>query len=257
MRILIAIAIAIGAFVVAPMFIVVPMSFSDSQSFAFPPTGYWLGYYKAYFSDETWTTPTVNSVIIATATMFITMALVIPASFALVRFRFFGRGFVNFLLMLPLMVPHIVLALGYYSFFGPMGLTNSYFGVIIAHTCVSVPVSFLIVSATLKGFDRNLERAAMSAGADPLRTFFHVTLPVLRPGFLIASLFAFIHSFDETVIAIFIAGRDATTLPRKMYESVRLEADPVLAVVSTLLFSLVIVGTVIAAVTRKRPIHAT
>ena len=83
MRTLIALAIAIGAFIGAPMFIVVPMSFSDSQSFAFPPTGYWLGYYKAYFSDETWTTPTINSTIIATATMFVTMALVIPASFSM------------------------------------------------------------------------------------------------------------------------------------------------------------------------------
>ena len=252
-----ALAIAIGAFIAAPMFIVIPMSLSDSLSFAFPPTGYWLGYYRAYFTNELWTTPTINSAIIAVATMFVTMALVIPASFALVRFRFPGRGLVNFLLIMPLMVPHIVLALGYYAFFSPVGLTNSHFGVIIAHTCVSVPVAFLIVSATLKGFDRNLERAAMSAGAGPLRTFFHVTLPVLRPGFLVASLFAFIHSFDETVIAIFIAGRDASTLPRKMYESVRLEADPVLAVVSTLLFTLVLIGTGIAAATRKRPVHAT
>lgn len=257
MRYLLPLAIAIGAFIVAPTFIVVPMSFSDSPSFAFPPSGYWLGYYKAYFSDELWTTPTINSTIIAVATMFLTMALVIPASFAVVRFRFLGLKLVNFLLMMPLMVPHIVLALAYYSFLAPIGLINTHLGVIIAHTCVSVPVSFLIVSATLKGFDRNLERAAMSAGAGPLQTFFYVTLPVLRPGFLVASLFAFIHSFDETVIAIFIAGRDAHTLPKKMYESVRLEADPVLAVVSTMLFTLVLIGTVIATARAKRPVHAT
>lgn len=110
MNLLRAIAIAIGAFIAAPMFIVIPMSLSDSPSFAFPPTGYWLGYYRAYFSNELWTTPTINSAIIATATMFVTMALVVPASFALVRFRFPGRGMVNFLLMMPLMVPHIVLA---------------------------------------------------------------------------------------------------------------------------------------------------
>lgn len=257
MNYLVPLAIAIGAFVVAPMFIVVPMSFSDSPSFAFPPTGFWLGYYKEYFTNETWTAPTINSVIIAIATMVVTMALVVPASFSLVRFRFLGHKLVNFLLMMPLMVPHIVLALAYYSFLGPLRLINTHLGVIIAHTCVSVPVSFLIVSATLKGFDRNLERAAMSAGAGPLQTFFYVTLPVLRPGFLVASLFAFIHSFDETVIAIFIAGRDAHTLPKKMYESVRLEADPVLAVVSTLLFVLVLIGTVIAAVTRRRSARAT
>ena len=257
MKFLVPLAIAISAFILAPILIVAPLSFSDSPSFAFPPTGYWLGYYKEYFSNETWTLPTLNSTIIAIATMFLTMVLVIPASFSLVRFRFLGRKLVNFLLMMPLMVPHIVLALAYYSFFGPLHLTNTHLGVIIAHTCVSVPVAFLIVSATLKGFDRNLERAAMSAGAGPLQTFFHVTLPVLRPGFMVAALFSFIHSFDETVIAIFIAGRSAHTLPKKMYESVRLDADPVLAVVSTLLFTIVIVGTVIAAVTRGRPVHAT
>jgi putative spermidine/putrescine transport system permease protein len=257
MRFLIPLTIAIAAFIVAPIFIVVPMSFSDSPSFAFPPTGYWIGYYKAYFSTESWTQPTINSTIIATATMFVTMALVIPASFSLVRFRFFGRSLVNFMLMMPLMVPHIVLALAYYSFLGPIGLINTHLGVIIAHTCVSVPVSFLIVSATLKGFDRNLERAAMSAGAGPLQTFYYVTLPVLRPGFLVAALFAFIHSFDETVIAIFIAGRDAHTLPKKMYESVRLDADPVLAVVSTMLFALVLIGTAVAATNKKRAGNAT
>ena len=257
MQYLVPIAVAIGAFILIPIFIVVPMSFSDSASFAFPPTGYWLGYYKEYFSTESWTAPTINSTIIAIATMLVTMALVVPASFSLVRFRFFGRGLVNFMLMTPLMVPHIVLALAYYSFLSPIGLLNTHLGVIVAHTCVSVPVSFLIVSATLKGFDRNLERAAMSAGAGPLQTFYYVTLPVLRPGFLVAALFAFIHSFDETVIAIFIAGRDAHTLPKKMYESVRLDADPILAVVSTMLFTLVLIGTIMAAFNRKRAVHAT
>ncbi len=104
---------------------------------------------------------------------------------------------------------------------------------IIAHSVLSIPVAFLVISAALKGFDRNLERAAMSAGAGPLRTFFWVTLPVLRPGILVGALFAFLHSFNEAVVAIFIAGRDAATLPKKMFESIRLESDPVIAVVST------------------------
>ena len=193
-----ALAIAIGAFIAAPMFIVIPMSLSDSPSFAFPPTGYWLGVLPGLFHQRAVDHSDHQQRHHRHRHHVVTMALVVPASFALVRFRFLGRGLVNFLLIMPLMVPHIVLALGYYAIFSPVGLTNSHIGVIIAHTCVSVPVAFLIVSATLKGFDRNLERAAMSSGAGPLRTFFHVTLPVLRPGFLVAALFAFIHSFDET-----------------------------------------------------------
>jgi putative spermidine/putrescine transport system permease protein len=252
MRVLIVIAIVIGGFIAAPMFIVVPMSFSDAQSFQFPPPGYWLGYYERYFTDYNWTVPTVNSFVIATATMVLTMVLVIPAAFGLVRNRFFGRALANYLLMAPLMVPHIVIALAYYLFFGPLHLTGTHLGVILAHTCLSVPVAFLIVSATLKGFDRNLERAAMSLGAGPVATFVHVTLPVLRPGFLVGALFAFLHSFDETTVAIFIAGRDAATLPRKMFEAIRLEADPVIAVVSTLLLGIVLACTVIAAYMRER-----
>jgi putative spermidine/putrescine transport system permease protein len=259
MRSLSIIAIAIGAFILAPTLVVVPMSFSNSPSFAFPPGGYWLGYYRAYFTDAHWTLPTINSFIIATSTMLLTLALVIPAAFGLVRMRFRGKAAVNLLLMLPLMAPHIVLALAYYGFFGMLRITGTHLAVIIAHTCLSVPLAFLMVSATLKGFDRNLERAASSAGANALQTFLYVTLPILRPGFLVAALFAFVHSFDETVVALFVSGRNAATLPRKMYESVRLEADPVIAVVSTLLFTIVLVGTIVAAAARRRerPSYAT
>ena len=252
MKTLIFIAVCIAFFIAAPLFIVIPMSFSNAQSFQFPPPGYWLGYYEKYFTDYHWTVPTVNSFVIATATMLLTMVLVVPAAFGLARNRFLGRSFVNYLMMAPLMVPHIVIALAYYLFFGPLHLTGSHLGVILAHTCLSVPVAFLIVTATLKGFDRNLERAAMSLGAGPVATFFHVTLPVLRPGFLVGALFAFLHSFDETTVAIFIAGGDAATLPRKMFESIRLESDPVIAVVSTLLLGLVLAGTVIGVFVRQR-----
>jgi putative spermidine/putrescine transport system permease protein len=118
---------------------------------------------------------------------------------------------------------------------------------------LSIPVAFLVIAAALKGFDRNLERAAMSAGAGPLRTFFWVTLPVLRPGILVGALFAFLHSFNEAVVAIFIAGRDASTLPKKMFESIRLESDPVIAVVSTLLTGAIFVGVLASLAFRQRP----
>ena len=109
-----------------------------------------------------------------------------------------------------------------------------------------------MIAAALKGFDRNLERAAMSAGAGPLRTFLWVTLPVLRPGILVGALFAFLHSFNEAVVAIFIAGRDASTLPKKMFESIRLESDPVIAVVSTLLTGAVLLGVLVSLLFRQR-----
>jgi putative spermidine/putrescine transport system permease protein len=156
----------------------------------------------------------------------------------------------------PVIVPAVVSALGYYGFLSVVRLTGTFAGMVIAHTVLSIPIAFLVIAAALKGFDRNLERAAMSAGAGPLRTFFWVTLPVLRPGILVGALFAFLHSFNEAVVAIFIAGRDASTLPKKMFESIRLESDPVIAVVSTLLTGAVLVGVLISLFFRQRPAHA-
>lgn len=238
------IAYAVIIFIAAPLVIVVPMSLSTASSLQFPPPGYWLGYYASYFSDPGWLRPTWNSIVIASATTVLTMILVVPAAFALVRHRFWGKGVANLMLMMPMAVPHIVMAVGYYSVFGQMRLVHTHLGVILAHTCLSVPITFLVLSANLKGFDRTLERAARSLGASPLQTFGHVTLPILRPGLLISALFAFIQSFDETVVAIFISGRDAETLPRKMFDSIRQEADPVIAVISSLLFLIVAIALI-------------
>jgi putative spermidine/putrescine transport system permease protein len=229
-------------FIAAPLVIVIPMSFSEARSLQFPPPGYWLGYYRAFFTDMRWLQPTYNSIIIASATTVFTMALVIPATFALVRYRFAGKNIADLMMLMPLAVPHIVMAVGYYSFLGNLGFVHTHLGVIIAHTCLSVPIAFLVLSANLKGFDRTLERAAQSLGASPAKTFIHVTLPILRPGIIISALFAFIQSFDETVLAIFISGRNAETLPRRMFDSIRQEADPVIAVISTLLFVVVLVA---------------
>jgi putative spermidine/putrescine transport system permease protein len=249
-------AFVVAIFLALPIFIVVPMSFSTAISFEYPPPGYWLGYYRSYFSDGSWLEPTLNSFIIAIATTLLTLLLVVPASFGFVRYRFIGRSSVNFLMMFPLIVPHVVGALAYYGFLARLHLVGTYFGVIIAHTALSIPVVFLVVCATLKGFDRSIERAAMSSGAGPLRAFFWVTLPVLRPGLLVGALFAFLHSFNESVVAIFISGRTAGTLPKKMFESIHLESDPVIAVVSSLLMTAALTGMIASFFFRERLRHA-
>ncbi len=241
----------VAIFVAAPLAVVVPISFSDAVSLEFPPPGWSLRWYYHYFSDPRWIDPTINSLVIACGVTVVTMALVTPAAFALVRYRFGGKGAVNLLLMLPLVVPHIVIANGYYAFLAEIGLLHSFAGVILAHTALSVPVAFLVLTASLKGFDRTLERAAMSLGAPPWQVFRHVTVPVLWPGFAAAALFAFVQSFDETVVAIFVSGADSQTLPRKMFDAIRMQADPVIAVVSTLLFGVVAL-LALAAMLRRR-----
>ena len=246
-------ALVVALFILTPILIVVPMSFSTAISFQFPPPGYWLGYYAKFFTSGEWLEPMLNSLVIALGATAFTMALVVPASFGYVRYRFRGKALVNLLIMAPLVVPHVVSALAYYGFLARVRLTGTHLGVIVAHGVLAVPLAFLVITATLKGFDQNLERAAMSSGAGPLRTFFHVTLPVLRPGMLVGALFAFLSSFNEAVVALFIAGRGAATLPKKMYESIRLEADPVIAVVSTLLVTSVAIGVLVPVLARRRP----
>ena len=250
-------ALLVALFLLLPIAVVVPMSFSTAISFEFPPPGYSLGYYAKYFTSEEWLHPTLNSFVIAVGATALTMLLVVPAAFGYVRYRFRGKAFVNLLMMAPLIVPHVVSAVAYYGFLGRVRLTGTLLSVIVAHGVLAVPVAFLVITATLKGFDRNLERAAMSSGAGPLRTFLHVTLPVLRPGMLVGALFAFLSSFNEAVVVIFIGGREASTLPKKMYESIRLESDPVIAVVSTLLVSSVVVGVLLSTFMRRRPANAT
>ena len=255
-RMPLALAAIVALFLIAPILIIVPMSFSTAISFEFPPPGYWLGYYVRYFHSDAWLSATANSFVIAFGCMVLTMAVALPAAFGYVRYSFRGKSAMNLVVMLPLIVPGVVSALGYYGFLSRIHLVGTRSGVIVAHSALSIPVAFLVICASLKGFDRNLERAANNAGAGPLRTFLWVTFPVLRPGILIGALFAFLHSFNEAVVAIFIAGRDASTLPKKMFESIRLESDPVIAVVSSLLTGAVLAGVLVSLLVRRRSAHA-
>jgi putative spermidine/putrescine transport system permease protein len=251
-----ALAFLAALFLVAPIAVIVPMSFSTAISFEFPPPGYWTGYYVQYFSSPSWLEATANSFVIAIGSTVFTLLVALPAAFGFVRHQFYGKSAFNLLIMVPVIVPAVVSALGYYGFLSLLHLVGTRTGMIVAHSVLSIPIAFLVLTATLKGFDRNLERAAMNAGAGPLRTFCFVTLPVLRPGILVGALFAFLHSFNEAVVAIFIAGRDASTLPKKMFESIRLESDPVIAVVSTLLTGAILLGVLFSLFLRRRPAHA-
>jgi putative spermidine/putrescine transport system permease protein len=242
-RVTVAMAVLAAVLLTAPMFIVVPMSFSTAASLEFPPPGFWLGYYRQVFADPNWTGAVRNSVLIALGAMALAMAFGVPAAFALVRHRFRLRPLFRLLVLLPLIVPHIVMALGYYGYFGALGLVQSMPGVILAHACLSIPLVVLTLTSALVSFDRRVESAAANLGASPFTTFRLVTFPILRPAFLVAAFLAFIYSFDETVIAIFISGRDSATLPRQMFISFQMEADPSISAVSTLLLAAVLGAT--------------
>jgi len=241
------------AFLLAPIVIVIPMSFGAGASLEFPPRGFSLQWYAKYFSSASWLSASWTSVKVAVGTSVLATLLGTLASFALVRGRFPGRTLLSVLTLAPLIVPGVVIAVALYLLLARVGLAGTTLGLILAHTTIALPFVVVNVSVSLRTFDENLERAAVSAGARPSQVFRHITLPIIWPGFVAGGLFAFMASFDEVIIAIFLSGRNATTLPKRMWDSVLLETDPVIAAISTML----IVGTVvilagIAAVRRHR-----
>jgi len=228
-------------YLVFPILVVVPLSFSAGTYLSFPPPGFSLRWYENFLSRSDWLGAASLSLWVGGAVMVSATALGAPAALALVRSSFPGKDLLTGFIISPLIAPVIIVAIGIYFFYARLGLVGNPFALVIAHTALAVPFVVINVSATLQGFDERLEQAAMNLGATPWRTFWQVTFPIIRPGVLAGALFAFISSFDELVVALFVSGTSAVTLPRKMWESIRFEIDPTIAAVSTIL--VVVTGT--------------
>jgi putative spermidine/putrescine transport system permease protein len=242
----------IAFYLILPILIVFPMSLSSAEFLTFPPPGFSLKWFQRYFSDPAWLQPTYMSLQIATLTMLLSSALGTLAAISLVRSRFWGKAVANSLILAPMIIPVIIISIALYGFFSKIGLLGSRFGLVLGHTMVCVPFVVITVSASLKGFDESLERAAMICGATRLKAFMKITFPIIRPGMISGALFAFIISFDEIVISMFLCGIDTRTLPLKMWEGIRMEINPVIAAVSTLLICLSAVLLIFAELVRRR-----
>lgn len=228
-------------YLIFPILVVIPLSFSSAQYLTFPPPGFSVQWYHKFFSRSDWVGAAWLSVWIGLSVMVLATILGTAASLGLVRGRFRGRQSINTFLVSPMVVPSIIVAIGIYFFYARIGLIGHPIALIVAHTALAVPFVVVNVSATLYGFDERLEFAAMNLGANRWRTFWQVTLPIIRPGVMAGALFAFITSFDELIVALFVSGTGAVTLPRKMWDSIRFEIDPTIAAVSTIL--IVFTGT--------------
>jgi putative spermidine/putrescine transport system permease protein len=174
------------------------------------------------------------------------------ASLGLVWGRFKGKGLINAFIISPMIVPLIVLALAFYISLAKVGLLGTKLGLVLAYTPLTLPFSVLPISATLRGFDRTLEHAARILGANRFQTFTKVTFPIIRPGVLTGAIFAFMIAFDEVVIALFICGSTAVTLPKKMWDVIRYEIEPMLPAISTLLLLLATLILVLVGLLQRR-----
>ena len=228
-------------FLCAPIAIVVVVSFNATEFIQFPPQSWSLRWYANYFKGRQWVEPTLLSLRVAVVTMVLSTVLGTAAAIGLVRGRFRGRRALEFFFVSPMVVPSIVLAIGLYLLFARFRLVGQPLALYLAHTVIATPLVIVIVSAALKTTDAAIELAARSLGAGYFRTLWHVTLPAILPAVVSGAAFAFLVSFDEVVLAIFLGGPTTTTLPKRMWESVRFELDPTLTAISTLLVLIPIV----------------
>lgn len=225
-------------FLITPTLLVVPMSFSDSRYLEFPPPAWSLRWYRAYFESVEWRDATVVSFYAAIGTMIVSTLLGTMAAYGLHHSRLGAKRLVQVALALPMMIPVILIAVGVFIFFAPLGLNNSIPGLILAHSTLAIPLVLISVSAGLKGFDANQEMVARSLGASRIRAFLTVTMPQIRYSVISGALLAFVTSLDEVVISLLVAGGDKATLTRRMFLALRDEIDPTIAAISTLLILL-------------------
>jgi putative spermidine/putrescine transport system permease protein len=248
---LLALGVATLLFLAAPLAVVVPISFSAAKYLTFPPPGWSLQWYERYFGSREWMSATVRSFEVALLTTLAATVVGTAAALALRR-PFRGRSLVRLIILAPMVVPVIILAIGIYGLYAKLRMIGTLHGLVLAHTVLALPFVVVVVSATLAGFDSTLELAAQNLGANRWRTFRFVTLPLIRPGLVSAALLAFITSFDEVVVAIFVSGTQSATLPKQMWDGIRTEIDPTVAAVSTLLIGVTAAVICISAVVRLR-----
>lgn len=238
-------------FLVVPILVIIPVSFNPSEYLEFPPKGFTLKWYAEFFNDPIWMGSMWRSFRVALWVALLSSVIGTLAAFSLVRGNYRGKDFCMSLLISPLMVPIIVKAVGFYYFFAKLRLVGTELGLILAHTCTGLPYIVVVVSSTLVNFDMTLEKASMNLGANPLKTFFKITFPIIRPGIFSGALFAFFSSFDDLIIAIFISGVHAITLPKKMWDGIRFELSPTITAVASILIIISIIVLIAIEITRR------
>jgi putative spermidine/putrescine transport system permease protein len=246
-------------FLVAPIIIIIPLSFNAQDFFTFTPemlrldpAGFSLKHYHDFFTNPDWQLPLWNSLAIAPVATLIAVALGTLAAIGLSQSHVPFKGAIMAILISPMIVPLIISAAGMYFFYSRVGLQGTYWGVVLAHAALGIPFVIITVTATLVGFDRSLTRAAASLGAGPVRTFFKVQMPLIMPGVVAGALFAFITSFDEVVVVLFLGAPGDKTLPWQMFTGLREQISPTILAAATVLVAISILLLITLELLRRR-----
>ena len=246
-------------FLIAPIMVIVPLSFNAEDFFTFTPAmlaldpdGYSLKHYEDFFTNSNWQQALWNSVTIAPMATILSVGFGTLAAIGLSQPHVPFRRAIMAVLISPMIVPLIISAAGMFFFYSRIGLQGTYWGVVLAHAALGIPFVIITVTATLVGFDRSLTRAAANLGADPVTTFFRVQMPLILPGVISGGLFAFITSFDEVVVVLFVGSAGQKTLPWQMFTGLREQISPTILAVATILIAISIVLLATIEVLRRR-----
>ncbi|NAZ35765.1 ABC transporter permease [Rubellimicrobium sp. CFH 75288] len=246
-------------YLIAPILVIIPLSFNAQNFFTFTPemlaldpAGYSLRHYRDFFTNIDWQLPLWNSLKIAPMATLIAVTLGTLAAVGLSQSHVPFRRAIMAVLISPMIVPLIISAAGMYFFYSRIGLQGTYWGVVLAHAALGIPFVIITVTATLVGFDRSLTRAAASLGAGPLRTFWRVQLPLILPGVIAGGLFAFVTSFDEVVVVMFMGAAGQKTLPWQMFTGLREQISPTILAAATVLVAVSVVLLAVLELLRRR-----
>ena len=246
-------------FLIFPIMVILPLSFNAQDFFTFTPEmlsfsaeGYSLKHYEDFFSNSDWQRSLRNSFTIAPVATLLSVSFGTLAAIGLSQSHVPFRGAIMAILISPMIVPLIISAAGMYFFYSRIGLQGTFMGVVLAHAALGTPFVILTVTATLVGFDQSLVRAAANMGAGPVRTFFKVQMPLILPGVISGSLFAFITSFDEVVVVLFVGSAGQKTLPWQMFTGLREQISPTILAVASLMVAISILLLTTLELLRRR-----
>ncbi|NGM47113.1 ABC transporter permease [Rhodobacter sp. SGA-6-6] len=240
------VGILVLLFLALPIIVVVPMSFSSAESLRFPPPGLSLRWYEAFFSDPLWLEAALNSLIIGVSSSTLALGLGTLAAYGIVRGTFRGRGALETNFISPMILPPVIIAVALYIFYARIGILGNYLALIAAHVVIAAPYVVLLMTLAIRSFDVRVEQVALTLGASRWQMMTRILMPNLLPNAAAAWLFAFVISFDEVVVTLFVSGTHLT-IPKRMFNQLVLQINPTITAIATILIGFSLVAVALAA----------
>jgi putative spermidine/putrescine transport system permease protein len=247
-----ALTLLVMGYLILPILVILPLSFTSGELLVYPLPAWSLRWYREFTTGPMWTQSTWNSLVLAVVTTVVATTVGMLAAFGLQGLRSRLKPALFGLLALPLIIPPVMVAVALFYYYARLGLVGTFSGLVLAHTVLALPFVVITIAATLQGFDPNLPRAAASLGASPLQAFRLVTLPLILPGVLSGAVFAFVTSFDELLVILFVGSPEQRTLPRQIFSGVSETMSPTVVAAAVVLIAVSLILMAVVELLRRR-----